>query len=312
MSDSRRGTADDAHNPWLAELSAAAAKLSAAGVDDPLRDARLLLAHVLGLTMAGLIVHETEPAAASQRDAFRGLIDRRLAREPVSRILGRRGFYGLEFEISPDVLDPRPETELLVEEGLRRLPPDGRVLDVGTGSGCILLSVLANAPSASGMGADISEAALSVARRNAARLGVASRALFARADWLRGVGRARFDVILSNPPYIRSDELPTLDPEVRLFDPKLALDGGEDGLTPYRTLATSARGLVAGGGSIGLETGAGQAREVARMLEENGFIAIDIRRDLGGVERAVFAINPDVEEQGGAPPRKKPPDRRGF
>ncbi|WP_299815124.1 peptide chain release factor N(5)-glutamine methyltransferase [uncultured Jannaschia sp.] len=243
----------------------ARAALSSAGVPDPARDA-----HVLA-------------RAAPDARTLAGWIARRAAREPVSHILGRRAFWNHEFRVTADVLDPRPETETLVEQALAA--PFARVLDLGTGSGCILLSLLAERPAATGLGTDLSEAALDVARENAAALGLADRAAFRRADWLAGV-EGRFDLVVSNPPYIAEAELPALAPELG-FEPALALSPGGDGLDAYRTIARDAPERLTPGGRLMVEIGPTQADAVSALFAGAGLTDIAVCRDLAGRDRVV-------------------------
>jgi release factor glutamine methyltransferase len=221
------------------------------------------------------------------------LVERRLAGEPVSRIRGRREFYGRTFSVTPAVLDPRPETELLVAEGMTRLRDGGRVLDLGTGSGCILLSVLAERPDASGVGVDISPAALDVAKANAASLDIA-RAGFMLGSWdapLRS-GDGAFDLVLSNPPYVANAEFAGLARDVRDYDPKIALVGGGDGLDPYREILDLVDRLLKPGGSIGFEFGWRHGEEVRSLMEGAGLTGVILFRDLAGTPRAAFGRRP--------------------
>ena len=205
----------------------------------------------------------------------------------MAQILGEREFWGRAFRVTPDVLDPRPETETLVEAALGG-PPAGRLLDLGTGSGCLLVTLLAEWPEATGVGVDVSPAALAVARENAERHGVEERATFHRGDWCAGL-EGRFDLIVSNPPYIADDELAQLAPEVREHEPRLALAGGPDGLDAYRRLAPELPRLLSPGGRVLLEVGAGQAAAVVTILDEAGLAVGGIRCDLGGHGRVVEA-----------------------
>lgn len=233
------------------------------------------------------------PVAPATAEAFRARIARRADREPVSRILGRRGFWRHEFLVGPETLDPRPDTETVVEVALEAMPgPQGpyRVLDLGTGTGCILLSILGDRPKATGLGIDISAGAVAVAAENARRLGLADRARFARGDWATAVD-GTFDVIVSNPPYIPDAEVPGLEPEVSRHDPHTALKGGPDGLSPYRILAREARRLLSASGSLIVEVGAGQANDVATLFEAARLRVTDVRRDLAGIARCVRAAN---------------------
>lgn len=275
------------HCTWRDMMREAAQRLAAAGVENAPRDARLLLAHALGVEPVDVILRETDSIDIGPLTDFERTIQRRLVGEPVSRIRGWREFYGRRFIVTPDVLDPRPETELLVEQGLIRLPPDGRVLDLGTGSGCILLSVLAERGDATGVGLDISPAALAVAHRNADALGVSKRATFIEAGW-SGVAGGPFDLALSNPPYIPEADIAGLAKDVRNHDPHLALTPGGDGLDPYRMILSLMPGWLKPAGCIGLEFGIEQAADVTMLMRQAGLKDIEIYRDLAGIERAAF------------------------
>ncbi len=272
-------TADEA-------LRAAAARLAAAGVEGPARDARWLLAHALGRDPAHLGAQLAEPLAPEAAARFDAAVAARERRQPVAQITGRRAFWGREFQVTPDVLDPRADTETVV--ALALAGPFGTVLDLGTGSGTILVTLLAERPRASGTGTDISAAALAVARANAAAHGVASRAGFLRADWYAGVA-GRFDLIVSNPPYIAADEMPALAPEVRDWEPRQALTDGGDGLSAYRAIAAGAAARLAPGGRLIVETGAAQGRAVAQIFRAAGLEDPACHPDLEGRQRAVSA-----------------------
>jgi release factor glutamine methyltransferase len=271
----------------------AAQRLTEAGVENAPRDARLLLAHALGIEPVEVILKETDsidPVTLTQYETF---VQRRLAGEPVSRIRGCREFYGREFSVTPAVLDPRPETELLVAEGMTRLRDGGRVLDLGTGSGCILLSVLAERPDASGVGVDISPTALDVAKANAGALEI-ERANFMLGSWdavLRS-GDGAFDLVLSNPPYVANAEFDGLARDVREYDPKIALVGGRDGLDPYREILDLVDRLLKPGGSIGFEFGWRHGEQVRALMEGAGLTGVILFRDLAGTPRAAFGRRP--------------------
>ena len=265
------------------------ARLRAAGVPDPLTDTRRLLAYALEVAPERLTLALAEPVGPGAVAAFDRVIARREARQPVAQILGRRAFWGREFRVTPDVLDPRPETETLIELALER--PFTRVLDLGTGSGCILLSLLAERSDARGLGVDASEPALAVARGNAVALGVSDRAEFRRSDWWSKV-EGRFDLIVANPPYVAEDEWATLAPEVRDWEPRGALTPGGDGLGAYRQIAAGAADHLLPGGAILLEIGAAQGVAVAAILAEVGFSQPAAHRDLGGRDRVISAIRP--------------------
>lgn len=272
------------------------AALREAGNETPELDARLLVCHAAGLTHEAFVARAGEglpPGAAARLRAF---LARRAGGEPVSRITGLREFYGRGFAIDATVLDPRPDTETLIEAALDVVASKGareaplRLIDLGTGSGCILLTLLAELPNARGLGTDASEDALCVARANAERLGLAGRARFAVSDWLDAVS-GEFDLVLSNPPYIASADIGALAPEVARHDPRRALDGGEDGLDAYRRIAREALRVLAPQGHILLEIGAAQAEPVAKLLAESGFPAkkIGLRADLAGRQRVLVA-----------------------
>jgi release factor glutamine methyltransferase len=214
-----------------------------------------------------------------------------VAGEPLSRILERREFWGLEFSLSADTLDPRPETETLIEAVLRREPDRNaprRLLDLGTGTGCLLLALLAEFPAASGVGIDIAEGAVRTAARNALNLGLADRAWFIGGDWATAMS-GKFDVILANPPYIASEALALLPREVACHDPWRALDGGEDGLRSHRALAEAASRLLSPHGIFATEIGAGQGDAVTAIMKENSLIVDGIEKDLGGIARCIIA-----------------------
>ena len=266
-------------------------RLSQAGVEAPRRDARLLLADALGADPGYLIGHDLEPVADAAWRVYRQSIDRRVRREPVSRILGRREFWGMTFEIGPDTLDPRPDSETLVEAALdfcSRTERPLSLLDLGTGSGCLLIALLAELPKATGIGIDRSFAAARLAKANAARLGVAERSAFCVASWTDAL-RGRFDLIVCNPPYVRSDQVPKLSPEVAGYEPSLALDGGADGLSCYCTIVPRLAQHLAIDGLAILELGDDQAEPVEGLLRRSGFAFIDHRHDLAGRVRCLVA-----------------------
>lgn len=278
-----------------AALAWGAERLRAAGVAEARRDSRLLLSHALGGRPDLVTGYPERPLAPDQAAAFRAAVGRRAAREPVARILGRREFWGLEFRVSPATLDPRPDSETLIEALLDRLPDPSAplsLLDLGTGTGCLLLALLSELPAATGVGIDRSEEALAVARANAEALGLAARATFRQGDWAEGLDGG-WQVIVSNPPYIVSAEIPDLPPEVARFDPRAALDGGVDGLAAYRRIASRLPDLLDRSGILALEIGAGQGDEVEAILAAAGLAPLGRRRDLAGIERCVLAARPD-------------------
>lgn len=262
-----------------------------AGIDTPGLDARLLVAHVLGIRPQDILMNPDAPLTAAQDGTLETLAARREAREPIGRILGRRGFWSLDLRLGPDTLEPRPDTETVVEAVLDAVPDLAaplRILDLGTGTGCILLALLAEYPTARGLGIDIAPGAVDIATANAADAGMDGRATFRLGNWGEGLD-GTFDVIVSNPPYIPAAEIAALDPEVRSHDPVRALDGGTDGLDAYRLLAPLVARHLAPGGVAVFEVGAGQAPAVAAMLSDSGLDAVWNRTDLGGVERCVCA-----------------------
>ncbi len=267
-------------------LPPAIARLRAAGVAEPARDARLLLAHALDLPAERLSLALHDPAPPDIAARFAALIDRRAARQPVSQIIGRRLFWGRSFIVTPDVLDPRPETETLIAAALAE--PFARVLDLGTGSGAILLTLLAEAPQATGLGVDISPAALDVARANARALGLAGRADFALSDWFAGVA-GRFDLIVANPPYIAAAEMPALAPETREWEPHLALTPGGDGLDACRAISAGVAAHLIPGGRVLVETGPTQGAAVAVLMRKAGLQSVDVLPDMDGRDRVVLA-----------------------
>lgn len=270
-------------------LRRAARTLAEAGIEGAARDARRLLAHALGVAPERITVVAGDEMTEAEERAFAAAVAARAARQPVSQITGKRDFYGLSFRVTPDTLDPRPETELLVAAALER--PFVRMLDLGTGTGCILLSCLEGMPVATGIGTDTSEAALAVAAENAAALGLARRARFLRADWFADVP-GRFDLIVSNPPYIAAAEMADLAPEVRDWEPRAALTPGGDGLDAYRAIAAGAPARLMAGGRLLLEIGPSQAASVAALLTARGFPTPEIRHDLDGRDRVVIATMP--------------------
>jgi release factor glutamine methyltransferase len=264
-------------------------RLKAAGVDSPAIDARLLLEAAAGVTRVEVVTDPHREIPADAAAALDDYVTRRTRREPVSRILGRKGFWKLILTVTPDVLTPRPDTETVVDIALRNFPEamSFSVLDIGTGSGAILLAILAERPAAKGLGTDLSEEALAVARDNAASLDLGGRAAFLRTSWAEGLGEDGFDLVGSNLPYIRSAEIETLDPEVRDHEPRLALDGGPDGLEAYRVLAPEVLRVLKPGGMFAVETGWDQGAEVKALFEAAGAQGVEIVKDLSDRERVV-------------------------
>jgi len=274
-------------------LDGAALRLGGAGVEKPRRDARLLLAEALGDGAALITGHPERQLDTAEADRFAALIQRRTAREPVSRILGRREFWSLNLRVTPDVLDPRPDSETLVEAVLARIEDRNaglQLLDLGTGSGCLLLALLSELPRAMGLGVDISPSALAVAWNNARILGLSSRAEFRRGNWAQELAGS-WQVIVSNPPYIMESAIADLAPEVARYDPGVALSGGADGLAAYRSLVPQAARVLAPGGILAIEVGEGQAGEVEELLGAADLIDICRARDLTGTDRCVLATS---------------------
>jgi release factor glutamine methyltransferase len=272
-------------------LSAGAARLGEAGIEGAAGDARRLMAHALGVAVDRLILHAGEVLAPEAAARFEDALARRLARQPVAQIVGGRLFWGRWFIVTPDVLDPRPETEVLVHLALAE--PFDRVLDLGTGSGCILVSLLSDRPGAHGVGSDVSDAALAVAGANAAAHGVDGRLILTPSDWFADLG-GTYDLIVSNPPYIAAAEMPGLDPEVRDWEPRGALTDGGDGLAAYRAIAAGAVAHLTPGGRLLVETGATQAAAVATLFRAAGLAHVAVHPDLDGRDRVVSARAPRV------------------
>jgi release factor glutamine methyltransferase len=272
---------------------ALAEKFAAAGLDSPQLDARILVGHALGLDHAALLAAAERVLSADEDSAIAVLVERRLAHEPVARIVGTKEFWSLDLRIDDATLVPRPETETVVEAVLAAIDRRGararalRIVDLGTGSGAILLALLSELKNAHGIGSDINPRALAVARDNAVRLGQGNVA-FVACD-LAAALRGPFDLIVANPPYIASSDIATLAPEVRLFDPRLALDGGADGLNFYRAIAAAAAELLTPDGAVVVEIGAGQAEPVATIFAAAGLVPSPPRPDLHGVPRALIA-----------------------
>ena len=283
--------------PLTAALGAAAAELRAAGIDAPRREARLLMQHALGLQPEALLASDDRPLDAAEAERLSALVRRRAAREPLAYLTGAREFWSLEFAVDRSALVPRPETETVVEAVLARaahLPPRPRLLDLGTGSGCLVVSLLSELQGATGVGIDISADAVSLARANAARHGLGRRASFIVADWGAPLA-ARFDVVVSNPPYVAAEALASLAPEIARHEPQTALAGGPDGYVCYRRLAPQIARLLAPAGLAAIELGAGMADEVASLFAAEGLAEIDRRRDLAGIDRcALFACGADA------------------
>jgi release factor glutamine methyltransferase len=267
-------------------MVAATARLRAAGIEQPARDARVLLAHAARIEAARVTLIAPEDLAPDIGERYEQLISLRAIRVPVSHLVGEREFYGRRFKISGDVLDPRPETETLIEAALSE--PFSRLLDLGIGSGCILVTLLAENPESTGLGVDLSEAACLQASANAVMHNVQTRAEIVRSDWFSNV-TGRFDLIVSNPPYIARDDMPDLQDEVRRHEPEMALTDGGDGLGAYRAIAAGVTDHLLPGGRLLLEIGPTQSEAVSALLAEAGLEEIGMVRDLDGRPRVIRA-----------------------
>jgi release factor glutamine methyltransferase len=306
--------------------------LSRLGFESAARDAKLLTGHGLGLDTLEMALREADCVDALAASRVADLLQRRMSGESVARIIGSREFYGLDFRLSPATLEPRPDTELLVDLALGALPEGGRLLDLGTGTGCIPIAILANRPDASGIATDLNPEALVVARENAEGNGVAERLEFALGSWFEALGppplipphkgegddeherrapappsprwggieggvtagsspasREQFHLITSNPPYISTAVVETLSPEVKDFDPRLALDGGPDGLVPYRVIAAESMHFLKPDGWVLVEIGYDQGEAVATLFADHGFADIGVHKDHNGLDRVVLA-----------------------
>jgi release factor glutamine methyltransferase len=275
------------------QVSQARQRLTAAGVADPLTDARLLIGEVTGFSLTDFVLKGDHPLSDADIARIETMIARREHCEPVHRILGHREFYGLDLLLSPETLEPRPDTEILVDAMLphvRRIAAQKgavRILDMGIGTGAICLALLSQCPQATGLGSDISQDALATAQKNAARNGLSDRFETKRSDWFEAIDGV-FDIIVSNPPYIKTAVIATLERDVRDFDPMAALDGGEDGLYPYRVIAEGSHRFLNDGGIIGLEIGYDQTIDVSAIFAAQAYVRLDAVKDYGGNDRAVL------------------------
>ncbi|MGF7006451.1 peptide chain release factor N(5)-glutamine methyltransferase [Aminobacter sp. BE322] len=271
---------------------AARRRLADAGISDAGLDARLIVEHFSATTRTDAVLRPDTPVAAAVVRQVEAALDRRIAGEPVHRILGFREFYGMRLGLSTETLEPRPDTETLVDAVLPFVRDTAaregvcRILDLGTGTGAIALALLAQEPHAVATGVDVSDDALATAAANAAGLGVAGRFTAKKSDWFAGID-GRYHLIVSNPPYIPSSEIEDLQHEVRNFDPRRALDGGPDGLEPYRAIASGSARHLEEGGCVGLEIGHDQRRDVTELFERAGYDLIAQRKDLGGNDRVL-------------------------
>ncbi|WP_142781062.1 peptide chain release factor N(5)-glutamine methyltransferase [Agrobacterium sp. T29] len=273
-------------------LAAARKRLQTAGIADPLLDARLLIAEVVGFSLTDFVMKPDRAVTPEESARIAAMIERRANGEPVHRILGHREFHGLDLLLSKETLEPRPDTEVLVDTLLPALKKavsakgSARILDMGTGTGAICLALLKECPEATGIGSDISADALETAVRNAARNDLGARFEAVRSDWFEKIS-GRFDIIVSNPPYIRTDIVATLDQEVRIHDPMAALDGGQDGLAPYRLIAADAGRFLVENGIVGVEIGFDQRLDVSAIFASHGFSLLDAVKDYGGNDRVL-------------------------
>lgn len=268
--------------------------LEQAGLPDAALDARFLLEEVCGTNLQTLLVFPEKKVTEEEENQYRAFIQRRKDREPTAMILGEWDFMGLTFRLNKSTLIPEQDTEVLVETALEELKRRGlgeaplRILDLCTGSGCILLSLLHELRNAGGLGTDLSEEALEAARENAVRLGLQERAAFRQGDLWEPVGDERFDLIVSNPPYVPTEVIPTLEPEVRCGEPYAALDGGEDGLVFYRRIMREAAGHLKPSGIIIVESGFDEAPQIAALMQEQKLRGIRTVKDYGGLDRVVL------------------------
>lgn len=276
-------------------LSEAAKTLEKSGVASPRLDAEILLSLALGITREELLIRQNGDLPPETEKRFDALLQRREAREPVARITGVQEFWSLPFRVNEATLIPRPDSETLVEAALKKIPRHQpfKILDLGTGTGCLLLAILSERPKAGGLGVDASEKTLACARENAKVLGLVARADFAKCDWSKDTPpKGPFDVVISNPPYIETAEIGKLDPEVAKFEPRKALDGGPDGLEHYRAISALAFKLLKPGGRIFLEIGETQETAVRDILTEINYTLLETAYDLAGKPRVVAAFRP--------------------
>lgn len=290
------GSCGIAHARQLGDLlQSVTARLRDAGVDNARLDARLLIAEAVRVSAEDILLHPERTIAEAEAAALETLVVRRVSREPMSHILGIKGFWDFDLAVSADVLTPRPETELLVDVAIRHFASTGSepetVLDLGTGSGCIVLSVLDVFPTAKGHAVDLSDAALKQARDNAGALDLADRMKFYQGRWFSALGNTsvQFDLIVSNPPYIPTSDIKSLAPEVRDYEPHLALDGGADGLVAYRDILADVAGYLKPRGLLVFEVGVGQAEAVSQLCCDSGFDHVETFDDLAGIGRVVSA-----------------------
>ncbi len=267
-------------------------RLTEVGIEAPRLDARLLIAEVIGKNPSFILMHEDFLPSKEECEKINSFISRRAGHEPVSRIIGRRDFWKLSFAINEETLDPRPDSETLIETVIRAFSSSDRalrILDLGTGSGCLLLALLSELKNATGTGIDISPKAIAAATENAAGNNLSSRSTFITGGWndLNGLNLRNFDIIISNPPYIPSADISGLAPEVKNFDPSAALDGGEDGLNAYREIAAVLPFILAESGHFFCEIGQGQEKDVCRIFTAFGLQHIETNKDFAGIVRCL-------------------------
>lgn len=264
----------------------------ARGIENPRLDAELIVSFALAITRTQVIVERDRPLSPNELERLRGLIKRRRAREPIAYLRGEREFYGRVFKVDKRVLVPRPDTETLVDVALQRtrhIALAARTLDLCTGSGCVAITIAKERPTTDVLGTDISNDALAVARKNAERLG-AMRAAFVESDLFAAVAGKRFELITANPPYIASQEIETLAEDVRSFEPRIALDGGADGLDLVRAIVSQAQGHLTPRGVLAMEVGYDQGQKVAALFTEAGFTDVSVERDIARIERVVSGV----------------------
>ncbi len=284
----------------LQAWGAAKQRLEAAGLAGPVIDARLLVEAAAEATRLDIVTDPYRALTPAQEATLEDYLARRERREPVSHILGRKGFWKIMLQVTPDVLTPRPDTECVVDAALKATPEFERfsMLDLGVGSGAIILAILAERPNAKGLGIDVSEEALAVARDNAAHLGLEGRVALLRGDWTAGLSDESFDLVTANPPYIASDVIETLEPEVRVHEPRLALDGGPDGLDAYRLLAPEILRVLRPGGRFFVEIGYDQKAAVEALFQEAGAVEVSTQQDLSALDRVVVGKKRPLETAG--------------
>ncbi len=270
-------------------LSQSKETLKAAGITSYSLDADLLMSHALNMSKEEIFCYPMRELSEMEESKFNELVKRRALREPISHIIGKREFWGREFKVTEKTLDPRPDSESLIENTLnlyKDIPPPLKILDFGTGSGCLLLTLLCEFKDANGVGVDIKEETITVAKENSLKLGLAKRSCFVVSNWGKSV-KGNYDLIISNPPYIKHSDIDGLEPEVSKYEPRQALDGGDTGLECYIELAPQMFNLLSEGGFAVLEHGIGQETEIRKILEKNNFSFVNYKQDLAGINRCI-------------------------